>query len=369
MSIEITLPMPDDWHVHLRDGELFKTVAPFSGFQFYNNLLMPNLDPPLTTDEFILEYAERALGGERTLRQAGTHFVLYLTHRTTPTTIRLTFDAGVRMVKYYPHSGTTNSSSGLHTPHDLDDGVLEIMQELGMVLCVHGEVTPDVQIDPLKREYDFIPHLEWLVRSFPALKIVVEHVSSQSMLWKILDMPETVAATITAHHPFLTHWDAGRDPHCNCMPIAKHEEDRDRLAQVIRYAKNSKKIFFGSDSAPHAVSRKLGGAAGVWSSPVAIPVLWEHFTKEGELADAIENFVAFMCTNGADFYGVGPSLEQRPTMTLKHERWQVPEIWPIGDHRKVDGSDPDQVLVPWKAGEVLDWRVEGMEWFGEAYED
>lgn len=370
MSIEITLPMPDDWHVHLRDSELFKTVAPFSGIQFYNNLLMPNLLPPLTIDELILDYAERALGQERTLRQTGTYVALYLTNRTTPTTVRLAYEAGARMAKYYPHSGTTHSSSWLYTPHDLDDGVLETMQELGMVLCVHGELTPDAEPDELKREYGFIPHLEWLVRSFPTLKIVVEHVSSQSMLWKVLDMPETVAATITAHHPFLTHWDAGRDPHCKCMPIAKHEEDRDRLAQVIRGASGfKKKFFFGSDSAPHPVNKKLGGAAGVWSSPVAIPVLWDHFTKTGQLADAIDNFVAFMCTNGAEFYGVGPSLEQRPTITLKRERWQVPEVWPIGDHSKVDSSEPEQVLVPWKAGEVLDWRVVGMEWFGEVYED
>ncbi len=370
MLIEVTLPMPDDWHAHLRDGELFKTVAPFSGIQFYNNLLMPNLLPPLTTDELILEHAEWALGCERTLRRAGTHFVLYLTIRTTPTTVRLAYEAGVRMAKYYPHSGTTNSSSLLFTPHDLDDGVLETMQELGMVLCVHGEVTPDVQPDDLLREYDFIPHLEWLVQSFPALKIVVEHVSDRRMLQTVLGMPDNVAATITAHHPFLTHEMAMRDPHCLCMPVAKTPSDREYLARIILEANYHPKIFFGSDSAPHALANKLSRKFGVLSSPVAISVLWEHFTsRSSSLAEAIENFVAFMCTNGANFYGVGPSLEQRPTMTLKRERWQVPEVWPIGRHDRADLGNPEQVLVPWKAGEVLDWRVEGMEWFGEVYED
>jgi dihydroorotase len=274
----------------------------------------------------------------------------------------------IRAAKYYPHGGTTNSGSGLSSPQDLDSNVLRTMEELGIVLCLHAELTPDVEPDHLKREKGFIPHLEWLVENFPQLRIVVEHVSDRRMLRKIMGMPDNVVASITAHHPFVTYCDAQHDPHCMCMPVAKTPSDREYLARMILRANDHPKIFFGSDSAPHTLADKLAGKFGAWTSPVAIPVLWQHFDSRGG-SDKWDNFVAFMCTNGANFYGVGPTLERRPSMTLKRERWQVPETWPIGDHDKVDMTDPTQVLVPWKAGEVLDWRVEGMEWFGEVYED
>ena len=371
MSIEIKIPKPDDWHVHLRDGDMLEAVRPFTECQFRNFLPMPNLTPPLIDAVDVSLYRERIAGsgyGDSVL--AGRiHPTLYLTSHTTPRWVE-EVSAYIRAAKYYPHGGTTNSGSGLSSPQDLDFNVLRTMEELGIVLCLHAELTPDVEPDELKREFGFIPHLEWLVQNYPDLKIVVEHVSDRFMLRAVLGMPETVAATITAHHPFLTYWDAQHDPHCKCMPIAKTPSDREFLARIILQAHRHPKIFFGSDSAPHAYAKKLGEspAFGAWTSPVAIPVLWDHFDVNGD-RNKWEAFVAFMCTNGANFYGVGPSLEQRPTMTLRRERWQVPEVWPIGRHDRADLGDPEQVLVPWKAGEVLDWRVDNMRWFGEVYED
>lgn len=330
---------------------------------------MPNLTPALTDVEMVRLYVERIAGsGYGDSVFAGRiHPTLYLTKDTTPGMIEAAAPF-VSAAKYYPHGGTTNSGSRLATPHDLKPGVLSAMEDLGMVLCLHAEVTEDVQPDPLLRERDFIPHLGWLVRSYPNLKMVVEHVSDRFMLKAVLDIADTVAASITAHHPFVTYWEAQHDPHCMCMPIAKTPSDRSFLAGIILEAHEYSNIFFGSDSAPHTLADKLKGKFGVWSSPVAIPVLWEHFDLHGD-EDKWEAFVAFMCTNGADFYGIGPSLEQRPTMTLRREAWHVPERWPIGDLRHISLDDPERVLIPWRAGEVLPWRVEGMEWFGYAVDD
>ncbi|MFO0955116.1 MAG: hypothetical protein U0526_01055 [Candidatus Saccharibacteria bacterium] len=349
MTIRIEMPIPDDWHVHLRDGILMERVVDLSGHQFLNNLVMPNLTPPVTTAEAVADYYGRLVGHSRALNSIGTRMALYLTPDTTASDIEAAHPLAIA-AKYYPHGGTTNSGSGLSSPRDLQPEVLAAMQDVGMVLCLHAELTPDVESDPQKREFGFIPHLQWLVDAYPELKIVVEHVSDRRMLDYVLTSPETVAASITAHHPFITQMDAIQDPHCNCMPIAKTPDDRDYLARIILEAAGRPKIFFGSDSAPHLIERKLGGAAGVWSSPVAIPVLWQHFDAQGG-AEKWENFLAFMCANGASFYGVGPSLERRPRITLWRQPWRVPEEY-FG-------------MKPWKAGEILDWQVESVLWFSD----
>ncbi len=370
MPIEITFPKPDDWHVHLRDAEMLEAVRPFTECQFHNFLPMPNLMPPLTDVEMVRLYIERIAGSGYgdSIFAGRIQPTMYLTRDTTPEMIQAAASF-VRSAKYYPWGGTTNSGSGLATPHDLKPGVLRVMEDLGVVLCLHAEVTEDAEPDVLKREFGFIPFLGWLVNSYPRLRIVVEHVSDRFMLKAVLDMPDTVAATITAHHPFLTYWEAQHDPHCLCMPVAKTPSDREFLARIILEAHEHPRIFFGSDSAPHAHAKKLGEkpAFGAWTSPVAIPVLWDHFDRDGNQYKW-EAFEAFMCTNGAAFYGVG-SKGARPQMTLIRQRWQVPEVWPIGRHDRTDRSDPEQVLVPWRAGEVLNWRVAGMEWFGRTYED
>ncbi len=349
MSFRLEMPMPDDWHVHLRDGFIRDRVSAFSGIQFHNNLVMPNLVPPVLTKDDIVAYHEHLIGGSRFLDSLPTRMTLYLNRQTTPEIIA---DAKLYALaaKYYPHGGTTNSGSGLSSPRDLADGVLRMMEELNMVLCLHAEVTRDQQADELLRERDFIPHLDWLVHAYPSLRIVVEHVSDRRMLDYVFELPATVAATITAHHPFITLDDAKYDPHCHCMPIAKTPKDRDYLAQRILEADELPKIFFGSDSAPHPIENKQGGAAGVWSSPVAIPVLWDYFDTSGR-ATKWDAFLAFMCENGSRFYDVGPSLERRPKIVLRREAWRVPEEF--------------SGMRPWRAGELLQWQVEGMEWFTE----
>ena len=386
-SVTVTMPMPDDWHVHLRDNSdlpLLSTLAPFSGTQFYNNLLMPNLASPLKDFRDIGDYRDQVLGNVRELRSHSTYMTMYLTNRTTPKMV-VAASNSVMAAKYYPDSGTTNSSSGLHTPQDLHPRLLATMEDMGIVLCLHAELTKRDQPDILLREQGFIPHLEWLVDSYPALKIVVEHISDRRMLQAVLDLPDTVAATITAHHPLITQADVVSDPHCLCMPIAKTAEDRDALAKIILQAADIPKIFFGSDSAPHSRTHKDAGAAGIWTSPVAIPILWEHFTAGLPMHLAIAAFEAFMCFNGARFYGLGQTdqtptpftqrpaingslLNCRPTIKLKDEEWVVPKCWPIGDHSKIDFRDSDRVLVPWRAGEILSWRIEGMSWFGRSVE-
>lgn len=365
LVIEIT--RPDDWHVHLRNGRILEAVRAFTEVQFQHYLLMPNLIPPLDTANAIALYRERVAGTgfENSVLRKRALFTFYLTRKTSWRDIEAA-SPFIRAAKFYPDGGTTNSGSDLKSPRDIRPDVLRAMEEFGIVLCLHGEVTADVQPDPLLREVEFIPHLAWLVNNYPHLKIVVEHVSDRRMLEAVYDMPENVAATITAHHPFITNYDAMQDIHCNCMPVAKTGDDRDALAEAILTAHTQPKIFFGSDSAPHLEHYKRQGSAGVWSSPVAIPVLWNHFMSRGVQtpSPSWDAFKAFTSLNGARFYGIDDELSERPVLTLVAQEWRVPEVWLIDGPQSM--SVPDNRLIPWKAGEVLPWRVVELEWFGEA---
>ncbi|MCC7543851.1 dihydroorotase [bacterium] len=352
---EITLLRPNDLHVHLRDLPMMADVLPFSDQQFNHILPMPNTDPKLTTGVLCVAYRDQLLGQSRILQPEQVVMVLYLTSETTAQDIHDAAQLGVRACKYYPNGGTTRSGSGLRTPHDLQPGVLRAMEDFEMVLCLHAEAVADDQPDPLQREYDFIPHLAWLAGNYPRLKIVAEHVSDRRMLTFILQELRTasVGASITAHHPFTTHQLAQADPHCLCMPIAKTPKDAKCLAEFMLLADIYPQIWFGSDSAPHPVAMKAGSspAFGAWTSPVALPVLWDYFYrhKGTNLERCTSVFEAFMTRNGAKFYGL-PVHEDR-TVTLQRERWWVP-----AEHQSV---------VPWKAGESLDWRVDCMGWFGD----
>ena len=355
----VILPCPSDWHVHLRDRTMLRDVMPFAD-AFAQILVMPNLVPPLTTAEMVLAYEDEvgavsnvfkpALNGHHANR---AYFTMFLTQRTSAGDIRNAAKHGVKAGKWYPNAGTTNASSGMNSPRDLRAGVLEAMDEVGMVLCLHGEVTKEFQPDPLQREYDFIKHLEWLVDYHPRLKIVVEHVSDHRMAECVLRLPRNVAMTVTAHHPFLTHVDATTDPHCNCMPIAKTEEDRRYLAHLILQSADQPKVIFGSDSAPHLVADKLAGKAGVWSHPTAVVVLWQHFVEHPfpsqEAREAAFN--AFMAFNGSEFYGAVLSPEERGEIEIVEEEWRVP--------------DEHAGIVPFMSGEVLPFRVDTMRWFGD----
>lgn len=358
MNPDVTFPMPDDWHVHLRDESMLRKVIDFSTLTSRQMLLMPNLVPPLTTAKMVMDYltrVERAKFESRVTSSREFYGTLYLHKDTTAADIQMCAEQGMILAaKFYPDGGTTNSASQLKSPRDLNLDVLDAMSLFGMTLCLHGEVTADVQSNPLLREYDFIKHLDWLVELFPDLKIMVEHVSDRRMARRVLEMPSNVAMTITAHHPFISHSDAVRDVHCSCMPIAKSARDRDYLAWLILQADVLPKVIYGSDTAPHPLADKLEGKAGVWSAPVALSVLWNHFDKRGGYTNW-EAFRAFTSENGSRFYGPGLGDSNRGTITLVREAWKVPE--------NVAG------IVPWMAGEVLEWRVKGMEWFGEVYED
>lgn len=351
---EVELLLPNDLHVHLRDSPMMPDVLPFSAIQADHILPMPNTNPKLTTAELCVRYRDQLVSESRVLGEDQVVMVLYLTKDTTPQMIHDAARAGVRACKYYPDGGTTRSDSGLRTPHDLLPGVLNAMEDFDLVLCLHGEVVPDDQPDLLLREYDFIPHLNLLVDYHPRLRIVVEHVSDRRMLNHVVGNLHgaSVGVSITAHHPFTTHQMAQADPHCWCMPVAKTREDAKCLAEFILLADIHSNIWFGSDSAPHPMAKKAGvtPAFGAWTSPVALPVLWNYFYRhKGVNLDRCRSaFEAFMTRNGAAFYGL-PVHEDR-TVTLRRERWQVP-----GEHRGV---------VPWRAGEYLDWRVDGMGWFG-----
>lgn len=355
-ATRVRILKPDDWHVHLREKLLLSIVLAFTFIQFRQSRAMPNLTFPLVNGTRLSEY-EAELDTARIRRRLDrfahkVHQTVYLTIDTTERDIHSAFFVGATAGKYYPHAGTTGASSGLSTPKDIKPEVLTAMQELGMVLCLHGEVTKDVQSKVAQREYDFIPYLKWLSETYPYLRIVVEHVSDRRMAEAVLALPDEVAMTITAHHPFITVADADEDVHCQCMPYAKTEEDRDYLAALILRAHELPKVFFGSDTAPHFMPDKaIKKQFGVWTSPVAIVVLWEYFLTElGE--DAKEAFEAFMSRNGARFYRQELSDDERGYIELVEEDWVVPDEY--------------QGIVPWKHGETLHWRVAGMEWFDVA---
>ncbi|MBP9827228.1 hypothetical protein KBC99_01990 [Candidatus Saccharibacteria bacterium] len=349
----VTMLAPNDLHVHLRDQSMMEAVLPFSTQQFDHILPMPNTDPKLTTADQCLRYRYQLLQASRILQPEQVLMTLYLTDETTPQMIHDAARAGVRAVKYYPHGGTTRSGSGLRTPHDIMPATLQAIEDFGLVLCLHAEVTEDEQPELLLREKDFIPYLDWLVENFPNLKIVVEHVSDRHMLVHVLALRlDRVGASITVHHPFTTYQMAIKDPHCWCMPVAKTPKDAQCLREYILLAKQFPQIWFGSDSAPHLGTTKLGDspAFGAWTSPVAVPVLWDYFYRhKGVVLDsAISAFESFMTRNGANFFGL-PINDDR-TITLRFEEWSVPEEF--------------KGIIPWRAGKKLHWRVDGMSWFG-----
>lgn len=354
----VTIERPSDFHVHLRTGDMLKTVAPFTLQQFRTILLMLNFkDDPAKTYKRIHDYAREILSQqdvESASRILDMIFALYLDADISPGVIHENpgfFKAG----KLYPAGVTTNSEAGVSDFSAMDE-TYQAMQDEDMVLCIHAEV-PGKDVPDEDREYLFIPELARIVREFPRLRIVVEHVSDWRMLNAVNDMPDNVAMTITAHHPFLVTEDARRDPHCFCLPIAKNGKSRRILSDEILRADQNPKVIFGSDSAPHLEVNKVADgdpqnwAGGVWSAPTAIPFLFDYFAQR----DAWEAFEAFMSTNGNAFYGTGTSASRtvNPLMLVRTP-WTVPEHY--------DG------IVPWCAGQTLNWRVVGMEWFGEAVE-
>jgi dihydroorotase len=338
----LSITRPDDWHIHLRDGAaLARTVADAANFG--RAIVMPNLVPPVVDTEQALAYKSRILAA----RPAGSRFeplmVLYLTDKTPPEEIARAKAAGVVAAKLYPAGATTNSDSGV-TDINKVYPVLEAMQKAGMHFLLHGEVT-DSAIDIFDREKTFLDRtLTRLVKDFPALPIVLEHITTREAAQFVSEAPANVAATITAHHLLYNrnHMLAGGiRPHYYCLPILKRRSHQEAL--IAAATSGNPKFFLGTDSAPHAKSKKEAacGCAGAYTACAALELYAEAFEDAGAL-DKLEAFASF---HGADFYGLPRNQDK---VTLVKQAWQVPE-------QLIMGQD---TLVPLRAGETLRWQCQ-----------
>ncbi len=339
----LTIRRPDDWHVHLRDGGILQAVLPFTARHFARGIVMPNLVPPVTDTAAAEAYRTRI----RAALPADSRFTplmtCYLTDDTDPDDVERGFRSGVfTAVKLYPARATTNSAQGV-TDLARTRRVLDRMATLGMPLLIHGEVT-DPAVDIFDREALFIERvLQPLTRELPALKIVLEHVTTREAVDFVSDAGANVAATITAHHLVINRnalFAGGLRPHMYCLPVAKREPHRLALRRAA--TSGSPKFFLGTDTAPHPVVDKERdcGCAGIFSAPVAIEIYAQVFDEENAL-DALE---AFASLNGPRFYGL-PLNEER--ITLERKSWLVPH----------EIATPAGPIRPFLAGETVSWSV------------
>lgn len=342
MTQQLTLLRPDDWHIHLRDGTALSRTVTDAARQFARAIVMPNLVPPVMNTEQALAYKTRI----QAARPAGNNFeplmVLYLTDNTDPAEIAKAKAAGVTACKLYPAGATTNSASGVTDLQKIYP-VLEAMEKAGMHFLLHGEVT-DSAIDIFDREKVFLDRtFSQVVKNFPALKMVLEHITTADAAEFVAAAPANVAATITAHHLLYNrnHMLAGGiRPHYYCLPILKRGTHQQALIKAA--TSGSPKFFLGTDSAPHAKDKKEAacGCAGSYTAYAAIELYAEAF----EDANALDKLEAFASHFGADFYGLPRNTD---TITLVKEEWQVPDSLSFGD----------QPLVPLRAGETLRWQL------------
>ena len=340
----ITLARPDDFHLHLRDGAAMRAVVGFTAERFGRAAVMPNLRPPVTTTGLALEYRRRIVAA----LPAGCGFeplmTLYLTDNTPADEVDRAVASGlVCGMKYYPAGATTNSESGV-TRLERTFAVLERMEELGLVLQVHGEVTDDA-VDVFDRERVFIERqLARIVERFPALRVVLEHVTTREGVAFVDSQAANVAATITPQHLLLNRnalFAGGLRPHHYCLPVLKREADR--AALIAAATSGSPKYFLGTDSAPHARGDKESacGCAGVFSAPAGIELYAEAFEQAG----ALDRLEAFASRHGADFYGLS---RNSGSITLLRETWRPPATYPLGDRE----------IVPFRAGDPVSWRLD-----------
>ena len=345
MAQTLTLRRPDDWHLHLRDGAMLRAVLPHTARHFARALVMPNLTRPVVTGAQAAAYRDRILAALPAATTFTPLMTLYLTHDTDPADVAAAARTGlVRAIKLYPAGVTTNSAAGVH---DLDKvrGVLETMAEIGLPLCLHGEV-PDPDVDIFDREAVFVDTwLDPIVRATPGLKVTLEHITTREAVDYVADAPGDVAGTITAHHLMINrnHLLAGGiRPHYYCLPVAKRAAHQDALRRAA--TAGNPRFFLGTDSAPHLDSRKESacGCAGCFTAPNALSCLAHVFEQEGAL-DRLEGFVS---THGAGHYGALPN-----TGTLR----LVKQGEPVARPAKVD--TPDGPLSVFDPGHALYWAV------------
>ncbi|KAF1023027.1 MAG: Dihydroorotase [Paracidovorax wautersii] len=338
----LTLARPDDWHLHVRDGDVLADVVPATARQFGRALIMPNLRPPVTTAELAVAYRSRI----QAATPAGSGFTplmsLYLTDNTTPEEIARAKAAGVVALKLYPAGATTNSDHGV-SDVSKTYATLEAMQKHGLLLLIHGEVT-DPSVDVFDREARFVERVMTpLRRDFPELKIVFEHITTEEGAHYVRDACAFTGATITPQHLLYNRnalFQGGLRPHFYCLPVLKREKHR--LALVEAATSGNPRFFLGTDSAPHAARLKehASGCAGCYSAYSAIELYAEAFDRAGAL-DKLEGFASF---HGADFYGLPRHAD---TITLRREEWLVPEELPFGN----------TTIKPLRSGETLSWRL------------
>ncbi len=342
MTPTLTLTRPDDFHLHLRDGEILRAVVPHSAAQFGRAVIMPNLRVPVTSTEAALAYRDRIMAA----LPRGVAFVplmtLYLTDNLPAQEIKLARQAGIVAVKLYPAGATTNSEAGV-TDLCKTYKTLEAMQRERVPLLVHGEVTAP-EVDLFDREAVFIDKvLVPLRRNFPELKIVFEHITTEEAVQYVMQAGPWTAATVTAHHLLYNRnaiFQGGIRPHYYCLPVLKREAHRAALVKAV--TSGSVKFFLGTDSAPHPANLKEGlcGCAGCYTAHAAIEMYAEVF----EGAGALNHLEAFASYHGADFYGL---RRNTGTITLHRESWTVPENFALRDGQ----------IRPLRAGEVLPWRM------------
>jgi dihydroorotase len=338
----LVITRPDDWHLHVRDGDALNTVVPHTAAQFGRAIIMPNLRPPVTTAAQAMAYKARIQAAVPQGMTFEPLMTLYLTDNLPADEIKRAKEAGVVAAKLYPAGATTNSDAGV-TDLRKTYKTLEAMQHAGMLLLVHGEVTsPD--IDLFDREAVFIDtQLIPLRRDFPELKIVFEHITTKEAAQYVSNADRFTAATITAHHLLYNRnaiFTGGIRPHYYCLPVLKRETHR--LALVEAATSGNAKFFLGTDSAPHPANLKehASGCAGCYTAHAAIEMYAEAFDAAGAL-DKLEAFASF---NGADFYGLP---RNQGTITLKKESWTPPESFTFGE----------AALKPLRSGEALPWRM------------
>jgi dihydroorotase len=341
----ITIRQPDDWHVHLRDGDMLNAVADYTARQFARAIIMPNLVPPVTTMDAAESYRTRILEALPHGRKFTPLMTCYLTDSIDPEEVRRGHEAGVfTAAKLYPANATTNSSHGVTDVRNIYP-VLEVMQKIGMPLLVHGEVT-DSDIDIFDREAVFIDRVMSRLHSdLPELKVVFEHITTADAADFVAESAPNVGATITPHHLIFNRnaiFKGGIRPHYYCLPIAKREKHRLALRRAA--TSGSPKFFLGTDSAPHAVHDKESscGCAGLFNAPYAMESYAAVFEEEG----ALDNLEAFASENGPNFYGL-PLNEG--TITLE----------PVETVAIKQVETPNGAVVPFLSEESLSWRFVG----------
>lgn len=340
----ITILRPDDWHLHVRDGDVLNDIVPETSKVFHRAVIMPNLVPPVTSLEAAASYRERILAAVPSQHQFQPLMTLYLTQNTSLDLIRAAAKAPhIIGFKLYPAGATTNSAAGVTNVANMAE-VFETMSECGVPLLVHGEVT-EADVDIFDREKVFIDrYLRHLVEQHSRLKVVLEHITTAEAAQFVMAAREGVAATITPQHLLMNRNDllvGGVRPHNFCLPVLKRRTHQEALQQAA--VSGSSRFFLGTDSAPHSQSNKENacGCAGCYSAPAAIELYAEFFSRMNSL-DKLENFASRF---GAEFYGL-PVNDSK--ITLVNESWQVPKTVQVAG----------QNFVPYWAGQELQWRLQ-----------